>query len=130
MNMRTDIQGATPIATMAALPAAQARLIRYLRLWCDGPDGQRDVWVELSQHLGERAAQACMADPEDTFTLLMRYARRPLMRHGTGCGCVGSDEAVFSHFIMTAATGEAEDAMLIGALLVRADVVGALLAAA
>ena len=52
------------------------------------------------------------------------------MRHGTACPCVGSDEAVFARFVMTAATGEREDAMLVATLLVRADVAPVATAAA
>ncbi len=59
---------------------------------------------------------------EELLDLLADYRRRPLVRHAPDCRCVGADEAVFAHFVTTAATGEREDAMLIATLLVRADV--------
>lgn len=44
------------------------------------------------------------------------------MRHSVHCKCLGADESCFANFIVTAATGERDDAMLIATLLVRADV--------
>ena len=44
------------------------------------------------------------------------------MLHAITCKCIGSDESCFANFIVTAATGEREDAMLISTLLVRADI--------
>ena len=51
-----------------------------------------------------------------------RYARRPLLGHAPDCPCAGADECVFARFVALAAEGAREDAVLMAALLVRADV--------
>ncbi|MCZ7676042.1 MAG: hypothetical protein M5U35_09465 [Roseovarius sp.] len=56
---------------------------------------------------------------EEMFATIARHGRRRLMRHKLACSCVSSDEAVFAQFVMQAATGEREDAMLMGALMVE-----------
>ncbi|WP_411889251.1 hypothetical protein [Yoonia sp. SDW83-1] len=107
---------------MADLSPIEASLILYMRLWCDGSDGQTAVWSDLSQALGPQRGRSALGAFEMLFNLCARHGRRPLMRHAVGCCCVGADEACFANFVMTAATGERDDAMLIATLLVRADV--------
>ncbi|RVV97441.1 hypothetical protein EKE94_12885 [Mesobaculum littorinae] len=114
-------RGAAPVGALAAWPDADARLVRWLRQWCDGPEGQAAVWDEMSTALSPSAAQGGITALQDLLQLIMQAGRRPLMRHAATCDCVGSDEAVFANFVMTAATGDREEAMLMAALLVRAD---------
>ena len=97
--------GAAPVATLDALPAGEARLVMAMRRLGDG-EAPLAVWERrLVEFLG----------------LVATTARRPVLTHSTGCGCVGADEAVLAHLVATAATGDREDAMLIAVLLVRAD---------
>ena len=49
------------------------------------------------------------------------HSRRPLMGHAPGCPCAGADECVFARFVALAAEGAREDAVLMAALMVRAD---------
>jgi hypothetical protein len=43
------------------------------------------------------------------------------MGHAPGCPCAGADECVFARFVALAAEGAREDAVLMAALMVRAD---------
>ncbi|MEN8833704.1 MAG: hypothetical protein ABF285_14350 [Pacificibacter sp.] len=45
------------------------------------------------------------------------------MTHDGACNCIGADEASFAHFVRIAAEGEPEDAMLLGMLILRGEVV-------
>lgn len=110
--MRAD-RGAAPVARMEALPPAEAALVHALRLSCSG-DGGRE---RLSALFGAAAGAAF----DGLMQALLPHLRRPLMHHATRCACVGADEAVFANFVVTAAWGEREDAMLMATLLVRAD---------
>ena len=49
-------------------------------------------------------------------------ARRPLLGHALDCPCAGSDECIFARFVALAAEGAREEAVLMAALIVRADV--------
>lgn len=130
MTAHAPITGGAPVSTMATLPGRQALMVRYLRDWCDSADGQIRVWSDLATRLGPARGQAALKAFEDMVAILLAFGRRPLVRHQANCTCVGSDEAVVALMVSTAATGAEEEAMMIGALLVRADMIRPLVAAA
>ena len=49
------------------------------------------------------------------------HSRRALVGHAPGCPCAGADECVFARFVALAAEGSREQAILMAALMVRAD---------
>lgn len=114
--MSTDTlarRGGAAVATMGSLPGPERRLVAMLRLWAEGGAGRAQLSADLPP--------ATLGLFRDLVTLLAETGRRPLLRHALDCHCVGSDEAVFAHFVTTAATGEREDAMMIATLLMRVD---------
>tara|TARA_R110002020_G_scaffold431735_1_gene641766 strand:+ start:448 stop:915 length:468 start_codon:yes stop_codon:yes gene_type:complete len=121
MNAQVPIRGAASVGTIRDLNGIEAASVLYLRLWCDGAAAQQTVRNEFAATLGEEAGQRALRNFEQLFALCREHGRRPLMRHGLDCQCLGADEACFARFIDTAATGEREDAMLIATLLVRVD---------
>jgi len=119
MSLGQRHPGGAPIARLDGLPPLEARVIRCLRLWCAGPDGERAVRCEVDGP-GEGDAVA------RTFGELVRitagHARRPLLGHAIDCPCAGSDECIFARFVSLAAEGSREEAVLMAALIVRVDV--------
>lgn len=115
-------RGAEAVARIAALPVSEALVIGALRARCEGPDQMALFASELRQMAGAERGLRLEESLDDFFALLLRHLRRPLMRHGMTCGCVGADEAVLAHLVSIAASGDREDAMLMACLLVRADV--------
>lgn len=113
--------GASPVGKMDMLPKGEAWWIRALRLWCDGLDGQIMLRDELCARMGPDNAEAFFTRFTDLVALLLRHGRRPLMRHGVTCDCVGADEAVFALFCAQA-VHDREEAMMIACLIMRADV--------
>lgn len=115
-------RGAAPVGHVADLDPIEAGAVRCLRLWCeaDGPQSlvARDFVASLGAEAGGRAAETF----SELCALCVRYGRRPLMHHATGCACVGADEACFARLVGAAGAGAREDAMLIASLLVRPDV--------
>ena len=111
--------GAVAVARLQALPEDERRLIRCLRLWSDGRSDE--IAADLAETLGVARAAVWTERLQDLVLLMARTARRPLLSHALDCDCVGSDEAVFAHFVGLAARGDREDAMLVAVLLVRAD---------
>ncbi len=53
--------------------------------------------------------------------LIVRYGRRPLMRHDRSCGCLGAAESCFANLIGCANEGERGDALLIATTIMRPD---------
>ena len=110
-------RGGAPVASIASVTPAEALLIRCLRNWCDGDDGRGRAWADLVRALGPAEARRCLSAFERLCRLLLSHGRRPLMCHRAECSCIGSDEAVFANFVMTAADGTAEDAQMIASLM-------------
>jgi hypothetical protein len=112
--------GATPVGRLAELPPLEREVIRCLRLWCAGPEGPGAVSHELVARHGE-AGHALAADLGELIAAMAGHSRRPLVGHAPGCPCAGADECVFARFVALAAEGAREEAVLMSALMVRAD---------
>lgn len=122
MTGAQERRGGAPVGFITELEAVEAASVIYLRLWCNGPDGQADVLNDFASSLGAVQGKKAVQSFEDLCRLCAQHGRRPLMRHSVNCKCLGSDESCFANFIATAATGDRDDAMLIATLLVRPDV--------
>ncbi|PRX38041.1 hypothetical protein SAMN05216257_103440 [Meinhardsimonia xiamenensis] len=129
MTQHANIRGAMPVGRIEDLEPLEGLAVLYLRLWCEGPCGQSQVWNDLATGLGASAGRAALAALEEGCTILALHGRRKLMRHQPGCSCLGADEACFAALVAGAATGEREDAMLLATLLVRPDMAPHLVAA-
>lgn len=109
--------GGAAVGTLDGLTPLGALAVLALRRWCDA--GQGALAADLAAgdaREGEAAAEAMGA--------LCRHAlgcaRRPLLRHGPTCPCLGADEAAFAELVRQAAEGEREDALLLACCLVPA----------
>ncbi len=117
--MRTDhnAPGGATVAVLNRMEAWEAALIIDLRLWCDGPRGQAEVWNGYRRSLpGQTAKRACRSF-EILLTTLINSAYRPLVRHDTACSCVGADENILVNLVRTASDGHLNDAALIATLI-------------
>lgn len=122
--------GGVPVGRLDGLSVAEARAVRGLRRWCDGAESWAAYSAELWREIGQRRAADGTRALDTCCRLILTQPRRPLVRHATGCICVGADEAVFARIIASAGAGEREDAMLMACLLTRADLAGPICAAA
>ncbi|KPP84135.1 MAG: hypothetical protein HLUCCA08_01350 [Rhodobacteraceae bacterium HLUCCA08] len=123
-------RGAAAVGQLAELGPVEAGAVLCLRLWSDGPDDRAALQADLRQHLGASVGALACAAMETIGALCTRFGRRPLMRHDVDCACLGGDEAAFALLVATAAEGETEDALMLAALIVRADVAPMLIAPA
>lgn len=106
------------MAALNRLEAWEAALVLNLRLWSEGPSGQRHVRSEFDIALGHDEADRAWQDFDGLLRRIIATASRPMVRHDVGCNCVGSDECVFAHLVRTASDGHLNDAALIATLLV------------
>ncbi len=112
--------GAAVVGQLTNLPAWEAELILSLRFWMDGPEGRQQVWSSFSRCFGSIEGRRHLRLFEGLLGSLCGHARRPLVRHGPGCSCIGSDEAVFVTLVREAARGDIAEAALIASLMVPA----------
>lgn len=121
MNPTIRNRGAAPVGHLTELSALEAASVIYLRLWCEGPDRQQEVWSDFHTTLDTAQADETSRSFHELCSLCCQHGRRPLMRHSVECKCLGADESCFANFVATAAEGDREDAMLMAMLMVRPD---------
>ena len=121
MSRQPRHPGGAAVGRLDDLPPLERQVIRCLRLWCSGPEGRSAVRWELAS---QRAMPPPTASPPTSAScsqLTAGHARRPLIGHALDCPCAGGDECVFARFVALAAEGAREEAVLMAALIVRAD---------
>ena len=114
-------RGGAPVGMMADLPVVEKGAILFLRLWCEGAQGQRQVAQDFALAFGPDRA---VVETERLATLIrvvLGGVRRPLMRHGTDCQCFGGDESAFANLVAASVVGEREDAMVFALALMTPD---------
>lgn len=77
---------------------------------------------------GSDQESVAMSVMDRLCSLCAHHGRRPLIRHGLGCSCLGADENCFAQMIAAASEGAREDTMMLAALIVRPDFAPALAA--
>jgi hypothetical protein len=122
MSAISSQPGAAPVGRLTDLPPLERRIVRSLRLLGHGEVGRAALQMDLAAALGPETAAAVGGRLEELLGTLMRHARRPVACHDLTCPCVGGDEYALARFVALAAEGDREDATLLAALLVRADV--------
>lgn len=101
---RAGSTGAETVGLLAGADPLSQRAVVALRRWCDGGGAPSAGFARLC-------------------ALWVAAARRPLMRHGAGCPCLGADEAAFAAIVRLAAEGEREEALMTAMVVLRADCV-------
>ncbi|AGI66760.1 hypothetical protein OAN307_c44800 [Octadecabacter antarcticus 307] len=118
MKHKTISRGGAPVGHLGELGPIEASAIIYWRLWAEGTDGQRRVQSDFRSVLGETVGFEAVHALAQIFDMCARHCRRPLMRHGLACKCIGADESCFANFIGYASECKREDAALIASLMV------------
>lgn len=121
MSAPERFPGAAPVARLDDLPPLERRFIQCLRVWCGEPGGNDALNRFLVQDHESADAERLAREFDDLLRLAATHARRPLLGHSPGCPCAGGDECVLARFVALAAEGAREEAILMAALLVRAD---------
>lgn len=119
-------RGAAPVGFLSELPSVEAAAVCFLRLWCESPQSQEQAVADLTDLLGPAHGPVAIDSLCQMCDLFARFARRPVMRHHSGCSCLGADEACFANLVAEALAGHREDATLFAMLIVRADFAPAL----
>lgn len=119
-------RGGAAVGRLSDLDPVEAGAVLYLRLWSDGPNGRADAASDFDIALGSNHGRAAMLTLDRLCSLCASHGRRPLVRHGLGCACLGADENCFAQMIAAASEGAREDAMMMASLIVRPDFAPAL----
>ena len=124
--MSASSRGGAAVGRLTDLSPVEAGAVMYLRLWGDGSQGRADAASDFEIALGTERGRAAMMTLDRLCSLCAHHGRRPLIRHGLGCSCLGADENCFAQMIAAASEGDREDAMMMASLIVRPDFAPAL----
>ncbi len=119
-------RGGAAVGRLTDLAPIEAGAVMYLRLWSEGARGRADAASDFDIALGADQGRAAMLTLDRLCSLCASHGRRPLIRHGLGCACLGADENCFAQMIAAASEGAREDAMMMASLIVRPDFAPAL----
>ena len=121
MSTPSPQRGGAPVGYVSELDPIEAGAVLYLRLWCDGAQAQKQIERDFSLALGADAGASAYDALTQLVEMCLRHGRRPLVRHGLACKCLGADECCFANVIGAACQGERDDAMLIASITLRPD---------
>lgn len=111
-------RGGTSVGLISDLPPLEAAAIRYLRYWFSGAGPRSDLHQAFCASLGPDLAESAYESFGELCDYCVQHGRRPLVRHGLTCSCLGADENCFANLVAAAAQGEIADADLLASLLV------------
>jgi len=112
--------GASVVGRLTDIAPWEAELILSIRLWMDSPEGRAEIWNGFARCFGASDGRLELRRFETLLTSICSTARRPLIRHGLGCDCIGSDEAILRTLVREATRGDLPEATMIASLLVPA----------
>lgn len=112
-------RGGTAVGLLTELPPLEAGAVRYLRHWFGGAEARADLYQTFRELLGADLADSAFDAFGRLCDFCVKHGRRPLVRHGMTCSCLGADENCFANLLAAAATDQTGDAALLASLLVR-----------
>ncbi|WP_170410084.1 hypothetical protein [Ruegeria atlantica] len=119
-------RGGAAVGRLSDLSPIEAGAVMYLRLWSESPEARANAASDFEIALGLDQGRAAMMTLDRLCGLCAHHGRRPLVRHGLSCSCLGADENCFAQMIGAASEGAREDAMMMATLIVRPDFAPAL----
>ncbi|APG46233.1 hypothetical protein [Phaeobacter porticola] len=112
-------RGGATVGLLTELPALEANVVRHLRHWFGGDETRIALLHELQTSLGPVIGRQAYENFGRLCNFCVTEGRRPLVRHGMTCTCLGADENCFANLVAAAARGEYEDASLLASLIVQ-----------
>lgn len=111
-------RGGATVGLLADLPPLEAGAVRFFRFWFSGAEARADLQDAFCQALGPGAAESAYESFGMLCDFCVTHGRRPLVRHGMTCSCLGADENCFANLVAAATQGDVADADLLASLIV------------
>ncbi|WP_386683801.1 hypothetical protein [Loktanella sp. R86503] len=111
-------RGGAPVGALHELAPIELAAVVYLRAWCTGGADRGMIARDFGLVMGDAAGPA-VANFDALMSTLLENARRPVMRHGLGCSCIGGDENAFANLVAAAAGQDHDEALLFASALIK-----------
>jgi hypothetical protein len=113
--------GLAAVSRLDDLPPLERRLVVYARLWAAGRGGQAEVRRDLVARHGLAIGRAAHDRLDELMCLVLVHARRPQRVGPVDSDAAVADECVLARLVALATDGAREEAILMSALVIRAD---------
>ncbi|ROU00145.1 hypothetical protein [Histidinibacterium lentulum] len=123
-------RGDVILGQVADLDPLRHRVLRLARLWQSGDSGRDHTTTEIAESLSPAAAEQAVEALGSIWVLLAWVGRRRLHLNPPGDTRLSADEVWLGTLVAAAAGGARAEAMLLAALMVRAEAAADLVAAA
>ncbi|UWQ78259.1 hypothetical protein K3725_13155 [Leisingera sp. S132] len=111
-------RGGVTVGTLSELPPLEAGAVIYLRHWFSGEETRAQMRRDFEVNFGPEFADAAFEAFGCLCNFCATHGRRPLVRHGMTCKCLGADENCFANLLASAAEGQQDDAHVLASLIV------------
>ncbi|MBY6139280.1 hypothetical protein KUV26_07495 [Leisingera daeponensis] len=111
-------RGGVTVGTLSDLPPLEAGAVIYLRHWFSGSETRDQMRRDFEVNFGPEVAEAAFEAFGYLCNFCATHGRRPLVRHGMTCRCLGADENCFANLLASAAEGQKDDAHILASLIV------------
>ncbi|WP_291729554.1 hypothetical protein [Leisingera sp. F5] len=111
-------RGGVTVGTLSELPPLEAGAVIYLRHWFSGAETRDQMRRDFEVNFGPEMATAAFEAFGYLCNFCAAHGRRPLVRHGMTCKCLGADENCFANLLACAAEGQQDDAHILASLIV------------
>ncbi|MBY6068185.1 hypothetical protein KUW17_15630 [Leisingera aquaemixtae] len=111
-------RGGVTVGTLSELPVLEAGAVIYLRHWFSGAETREQMRRDFEVNFGPEMAGAAFEAFGCLCNFCAAHSRRPLVRHGMACNCLGADENCFANLLASAAEGQQDDAQILASLIV------------
>ncbi|MEW2911396.1 hypothetical protein [Leisingera sp. JC11] len=111
-------RGGVTVGTLSELPPLEAGAVIYLRHWFSGDETREQMRRDFEMNFGPELAGAAFEAFGSLCNFCAAHGRRPLVRHGMTCKCLGADENCFANLLASAAEGQQDDAYVLASLIV------------
>ena len=119
--MSVESASRAPISRLDDLPTLERRLVICARLWQAGAAGRTELGRGLTARHGPAIGKATEDRLDELLQMVCAHSRRRVELSPVGAEGASGDECVLARLVALAAEGECEEAILISALLIRAD---------
>lgn len=118
MSAASHPRGGVTVGTLSELPPLEAGAVIYLRHWFSGSETRAQMRRDFEVNFGPEMAESAFEAFGYLCNFCAAHGRRPLVRHGMTCNCLGADENCFANLLASAAEGQKDDAHVLASLIV------------
>ncbi|WP_281708003.1 hypothetical protein [Phaeobacter italicus] len=111
-------RGGATVGLLSDLPPLEAAAVRAMRHWFAGNEARMSLRADCVAALGPTLGRQAYETLGRFLNFCAAEGRRPLVRHGLSCNCLGADENCLANLVAAANDAAFDDAQMLASLVV------------